>query len=187
MALAETADVFPAQTWPQLDARDPLGLWGGKLSILGDASGSPVRFSFQVEQARRAAFVFACYGVTWAQQDGATISTIVKTRLLTNWPNIDPQLGVQGYGTNNIVSVGGGGGFGAPEAAPLNGERMLQSTDRFILMYDPRPGIGTALTLVEIEQLANQDGTTTITEVWGYYWDRSVMETPGGPRHPGSS
>ena len=187
MAIEQTANVLPTQTWVQLDKRDPLGIWGGRHGITGDATGGSIKTIFQIPQLQRAAFVFACYGITYAQTTGAAVTSIVKARLLTNWPNADEQAGVRGYATNNIVTVGGSGNFTAPLAGPAGGERLLQSTDRFILMYDPRAGATGDMGLVEIELAANQDGSDFAFEVWGYYWDRSVMEAPGGPRHPGSA
>ena len=58
--------------------------------------------------------------------------------------------------------------------------------DRFLLLFDPRQQ-GGDVDIVEIEFGENRDLATYSFEGYGYFWDRSVLDAPGGPRHPGSS
>ncbi|KKL17299.1 hypothetical protein LCGC14_2486920, partial [marine sediment metagenome] len=58
--------------------------------------------------------------------------------------------------------------------------------DRFILIFDPRQGAG-VLNMIELEMGVNVNTDTYAFEAYGYYWDRSVLNAPGGPRHPGSA
>jgi len=62
---------------------------------------------------------------------------------------------------------------------------MVQPQDRFILLFDPRPVAG-AFDIVELEISVGVLDRNYAFECWGYYWDRQVLNTPGGPRHPGS-
>jgi hypothetical protein len=72
--------------------------------------------------------------------------------------------------------------------APTGGVagQLVLPNDRFLLLFDPRPGAGD-LVIAEIKYSDNVDAMTTIMELYGYYWDRSVLQAPGGPRHPGAS
>ncbi|MGR3295936.1 MAG: hypothetical protein ACUZ8A_06880, partial [Candidatus Bathyanammoxibius sp.] len=65
---------------------------------------------------------------------------------------------------------------------------FINSIDRFLLLYDPRQPASLGNTnILELQLAVNTDLATYSFEAYGYYWDRSVMQTPGGPRHPGSS
>jgi len=48
----------PAQLWPQLDIRDPLGVWGARALVTGDASGGSIKEKCQAPAERTAAFFF---------------------------------------------------------------------------------------------------------------------------------
>jgi succinate-acetate transporter protein len=41
--------------------------------------------------------------------------------------------------------------------------------------------------ILEMQRGNNLDLATYTFEAYGYFWDRAAMETPGGPRHPGSA
>jgi hypothetical protein len=130
------------------------------------------------------AFIYTCYSAIAATLNVGSASQ-VKLRLLTNWPDVDPvNIGVQGYGSIVI----GLQGFGTDLTEPMSGpnQALIGPADRFVLLFDPRPVVG-AFDIVELELDENVLARTYAFEAWGYYWDRQVLNTPGGPRHPGSS
>lgn len=185
MSVVQTIDVFTAQSWPQGDARDPLGVWGFRSLVTGDATGGSLKVTAQAPAPIAAAYVYTCYSVIMVKLSGPLAGTLVKVRLLTNWPNMDPQAGVQSYATaiaNNNVGTSGWD----PGQVLVPDINFIGPLDRFLLLYDPRPSAG-ALSLVEVESGGNVDADTWSVEGYGYFWDRSVMNTPGGPRHPGSN
>lgn len=187
MALDVTVEVIATQLWPQGDARDPLGVWGGRAPITGDASGDGLTAFFFVPAARRAAYVYTCYGITAAMVAGTLgAGHHAQSRLLTNWPDIDPiTLGVQGYATLRIAPLGGNSSIGPPGRGPL-APGLHEPTDRFIILFDYRLDQGD-MNIVEINWSENVNAATYVFECWGYFWDRSVMNAPGGLRHPGSN
>lgn len=184
MAISEDAAVIESQQWPQGDKRDPLGVWGVRHGVTGDASGGSIKVLYQVTSPKRAAFVYTCYAITFAQLTGAITADNIKCRLLTGWPNVDTQAGVQAFGTVRFNVLAGGSVFTAPLGGPSLS--LVTPEQRFILLYDPRPS-GEDLTIVEVEWPTNVNLATYSFEGYGYYWDRSVLQAPGGPRHPGSS
>ncbi len=186
MAISTSVDVVQAALWPQGDARDPLGVWGARLGITGDASGGGIKGNFRVPADRKSAYVYTVYSLTAVQLTGTPpTGQLVKSRILTNWPDFDPLAGVQSYSTASFANLVGLANL----TAPTSGAREFDLTkpnDRFLLCFDPRP-IGGALDIVEIVWSENVDLATYSFEGYGYFWDRAVMNTPGGPRHPGSS
>lgn len=184
MAIAETVDVITNALWPQGDMRDPLGIWGFRHGITGDASGGTVKVTARASEDQNAAYLYTCYSVNIAQLTGADAAANIKCRLLTNWPNIDPQVGVQGYSTLRLTVWISDDAMTAPIGGPS--ENILSPLDRFLLLFDPRPSAG-VLNLVELELDRNVLAETYAFEGYGYYWDRSVLNAPGGPRHPGAS
>ncbi len=190
MALVSgVATVFPAQMWPQGDARDPLGVWGGRVTVTGDGTGGGTKAFFDVPEARRSAHVFTCYAVTIAQIVGTPTTPRAKLRLLTNWPDVDPVAQVQGFATFQVSTIEANANFSVPTSG-LGKDGIGNwpgSHDRFILLLDPRQGISEDLTIVEMELGENILNNQWVFEAYGYYWDRGVLNTPGGPRHPGSA
>jgi len=186
MAISQEIDVIPSAMWPQGDIRDPLGVWGARLGITGDASAGTIKVGFVVPVALAGAYVYTIYGLTATQLTGVlNAGALVKSRVLTNWPDIDPLAGIQGFGTVRITTIGGSSNFTPPTRGPLN-ESLVDPLDRFLLLLDPR-NRSTTLTLAEVEWFENVDLATYSFEVYGYFWDRSVADAPGGLRHPGSS
>lgn len=185
MAIAQTVDVIETALWPQGDARDPLGVWGARLGITGDATGGSIKVGMVVPQDKTGKYIYTCYDINTAQLTGAFTPTSAKFRLLTGWPNIDPLLGVQAYGAFRVYSFNGAALFTAPVVG-ISNEQPFSSPMRFLLLFDPRANAG-QLTIVELELALNLDLATYSFEAYGYYWDRQVLDTPGGPRHPGSS
>jgi len=171
--------------WPQGDIRDPLGIWGARLGVTGDATAGEIKVGIQAAQAERAAYIYTCYNanVSVLLASGVLAMTAF-CRLLTNWPDIDPVAGVQGYGSNIGRVLGITIGGTAPEGAV--GQPLVLPQERFILLFDPRPQPSEALTIVELKVTAQVDADTYSFEAYGYYWDRSVLDAPGGPRHPGT-
>ncbi len=184
MAIAVEVAVEQLNLWPQGDARDPLGVWGARLGVTGDATANAIKVGFIVPADRKAAYVYTCYSVNYSKLAGTVGVTAVKVRLLTNWPNVDPIPGVQAYGTHVSAIATGSAEF----TSPLIGldRPIIGPADRFLLLYDPR-AIAGDMTIVEIEENDNTDGDTYSFEAYGYFWDRAVMDAPGGPRHPGSN
>lgn len=188
MAVSIVIPVVEAQGWPQLTIRDPLGTWGGRGLATGDASGGGIRGTFQVEALKRSAFVYTLYSVNIAQLSGTVVTGPMRLDLLTNWPNIDPLAGVQAYRSVVTGEFNGSTLFPDIQASisSQNGApHPMQPSDRFILLYDPRAS-GGPMDIVLLTLAANSDMATYSFEAWGYYWDRSVLNAPGGPRHPGS-
>lgn len=187
MAISTSVNVVQTALWPQGDARDPLGVWGSRIAITGDASGGSIKVQHSAAADRRRAYVYTCYHVIGVQLTGSiTANTFWKTRLLTNWPDISPETGIVGFSTFSAAVLQGTAGFTAPEFGPGMGTPALNPLDRFILLFDPRSSSG-ALPLVETEWGENVDLATYVFETYGYFWDLAVMQAPGGPRHPGSS
>lgn len=189
MAIAAEITILQAQLWPQGDARDPLGVWGCRLAVTGDATGGGTKVGMTVPANRAGAYMYTAYSVTVAQISGTLYNDAVKCRLLTNWPDVDALAGIQGFATA-INRQGGFGGIAGsanytPPIAAMD-RPLLLPNDRFILLYDPRAR-STDLTIVEVEVADNLDLAVLSFEGYGYFWDRSVFLTPGGPRHPGSS
>lgn len=184
MAIASLVAIQQTALWPQGDIRDPLGVWGFRLAVTGDASSGTIKVTAQVPADLRAAYVYTCYSLNYAQIDGDAIVRIVKGRLLTNWPNIDLQAGVQAYATGIQLRTDVSAGFTNPEGfltAP-----MVSPNDRFILLFNFQQST-LPMDIVEMEMSANINTATYSFEGYGYFWDRSVMNAPGGLRHPGSS
>ena len=185
MAISSEVVIRAQEVWPQRDARDPLGVWVRRVTITGDATGGAITTIFVAPADRRASYVFTAYSVTAVQLTGTPAATTVKCRLLTNWPDADPLAGVTGFATNVANVTLTDGDFSGSISIPST--QLVGPNDRFILLYDPRqnPNLGT-LPLVEVQWGINVDTVTYAFEVYGYYWDRAILTTPGGPRHPGS-
>lgn len=185
MAVSLTLEVLPTALFPQGDARDPLGVWGFRQGMTGDATGGSIKVAAFVAAALVGAYVYTCYSLSVVQTTGTPTAAVVKSRLLTTWPNVDPDAGVAGYAAMSVITFGGAATFTAPLASVVDAP-LLNPLDRFILMFDPRSR-GGSQGLVELELSVNTDAATYSFEGYGYFWDRSVMNTPGGPRHPGAS
>ena len=186
MAILETAAPLTQALWPQGDIRDPLGVWGFRHGVTGDASGGSVKVIIRVPAGLGAAYVYTCYSAHISKITGAIELTTARLRLLTNWPNVDRQAGVQAYATHHVVTLTGATVATSPVVGPFNDGVLVTSNDRFLLLFDPRPTVG-AIDIVEFELGINTLAETYSFEAYGYYWDRSILQAPGGPRHPGSN
>ncbi len=185
MAIAATVDVEQTGLWPQGDIRDPLGIWGFRASVTGDASGGGVKVTAQVPAARNSSYIYTCYAAFSVPTTQATIAgSSSKMRLLTNWPNIDPTAGIQGYGHVREATVAMNSGLSTPSGGPSTD--LVGPNARFILLFDPRSS-GGILSLVEVEIAQNVLNDVYAFEGYGYFWDRSVLDAPGGLRHPGAA
>jgi len=184
LSIITDVTIFQQATLTPEGPRDPLGTWGARRGVTGDASGNVIQVSVNVPAAIKAAYVYTCYSVNISKLTGTNAIKVVKARLLTNWPNVDPQAGVQAYGSLRMGTTRGSSSFAAPITG-IDGD-LIADKDRFILLYDPR-AIGTDMTIVELGIEDNILNDTYSFEAYGYFWDRSVMDTPGGPRHPGSA
>jgi len=185
MAITANIDVIASALWPQGDIRDPLGVWGFRGSVTGNATGGGIKVTGRAQAGQAAAYVYTCYSINIHKISGTVASDwTAKIRLLTNWPNIDPQAGVQGYSTAQRSTIQGTVNFTSP--IQIQSVVGIGNFDRFILLFDPRPSAG-VLNLVELETAENIDTEVYGFEGYGYFWDRSVLQAPGGPRHPGAS
>lgn len=187
MAISTDVTLITNALWAQGDIRDPLGVWGARVGITGDASGGEIKVGVVAAAAQRAAYIYTCYGAGINQLTGVITAVSIMCRLLTNWPNVDPIAGVQGYAQNNRGVLGGVSAFTAPLATNGSNTPFVLPHHRFMLLFDPRPQGNEDLTIVELKLGNNTDLATYSFEAYGYYWDRSVLNAPGGPRHPGSS
>jgi len=185
MAIDLSVGLLAHQLWPQGDIRDPLGVWGSRQIVVGDASGGSIKVATEAPVTIAGAFLYTCYSAVVVISDAGQVSTQpIKLRLLTNWPDVGAPAGVQGYGSMIVVPMNGDAQFTGPSVGPS--QPLIQPADRFILLFDPRPVAG-AFNILELEFGLNTDGLSHTFEAWGYYWDRSVLQAPGGPRHPGSN
>jgi len=185
MTINDIAVVQQSAVFPQGDIRDPIGVWGARLGVTGDGSGGSIEVVIQVPADLKAAYVYTVYSVNLAQLTGSiAVAAIAKCRILTNWPNVDPVPGVQAYASLRMSSMISSANFDPPIRG-ITGE-LITPNDRFLLLFDPRP-IGIALEIVALGWSLNVDLATYSFEGYGYFWDRSVLNAPGGPRHPGSS
>lgn len=184
MAQDLTADLVATALWPQGDIRDPLGVWGTRLPVTGDATGGGIKVASQAPAGIAGAYVYTVYSALIAIL-ALDVNIEVKARLLTNWPDVDPlNPGVQGYGSAFTTTLAGATNFTAPNSVPERA--LIQPQDRYVLLFDPRPVAG-AFSILELEINENTDTRLYTFEAWGYYWDRSVLNAPGGLRHPGAS
>ncbi len=187
MAISQEVAVIPTAVWQQGDARDPLGVWGFRLGVTGDATAGGIKVGATEPAGQKGAYIYTCYSLQCVQLTGTQSTGSCKSRLLTGWPNVDPIPDVQGYGSMHITTFSGSARFTAPISGPgLAGGPLVQPQDRFLLLFDPRQ-TGDLITLVELELADNVDTATYSFEGYGYFWDRGVLDAPGGPRHPGSS
>jgi len=185
MAILVQSAAIATALWPQGDIRDPLGVWGFRQGVTGDATGGSVKVIMSESVDQKAAYIYTAYSLLIAMITQATPGSLSgKARLLTGWPNIDEQAGVQAYGSGRTVTIPSPSAFTSPVGVP--GENLVSPLDRFLLLFDPRPS-GVLADLVELELGDNVLADTYSFEGYGYFWDRSVLNAPGGPRHPGSS
>jgi len=184
MAISSVVELVTTALWPQGDIRDPLGVWGARLGVTGDGSDG-IKVAMRASAGVNAAYIYTCYSAIAVQLTGTPSAFAIKCRLLTNWPNVDVAVaGVQGYGSARGGIMRQSSAFTAPNAVP--DLTLVAPNERFLLLFDPRPSRGD-LDIVEIEIGTNVTAATYSFEAYGYYWDRSVTNAPGGPRHPGSS
>lgn len=178
-------DLIATALWPQGDSRDPLGVWGGRFIATATVSDGPIKVRFAAPATIAGKYVYTCYAATIA---GLTVQTVAigKCRLLTNWPDIDPLAGVQAFSSIKMVQIDGSATFTAPLTGALTGGALVQPSDRYLLLFDPRPVRG-AFDIVELEISDLVNTNTVAFEAYGYFWDRGVLNAPGGPRHPGSN
>lgn len=185
MAIALEVAVIASSIFRPRDLRDPLGVWGARLGVTGDASSGGIKVDFIVPEDEAGKYVYTYYAYNWGQLTGTLSTAGLSVRLLTNWPNIDPLAGVQGFDTMIMGVPRTQGNNTGQQSAPTNGTMLFFESARFIPLYDPRPS-GGQITIVELQHNDNVDLATYVFQAYGYFWDRQVMNTPGGLRHPGA-
>ncbi len=187
MAVSGTVSVLQSALWPQGDARDPLGIWGGRLGLTGDASGGGLEALFIVPQARKSSYIYTCYAANLAVITGVPNTALNGAlRLFTNWPPADPLVGVRPFNTNNIAIIQVDTNLFDPEGGARQGQ-LLQPNDRYLLLYEPRPSVAGDMQIAQMTLAVNTDLATYSFELYGYFWDRAALDAPGGLRHPGSN
>jgi len=184
VAVLGSVNVIESELWPQRDARDPLGIFGWRVTQAADASGGSNKILVQVPELLRHAFVYKIYSMTLAQTVGTVVSQTLKLRVLTNWPNVDIDPGIQAYGAFWMGSGDSDVLFTVPAGGISNAQPFIDSI-KDLLIYDPSTQTGDMV--IAEQETANTDGQTWSFEGYGYYWDRAVMSTPGGPRNPGTA
>jgi len=181
MSIASFVALLATQMYPQGDVRDPLGVWGFRTAVTGDATGGEIKVIVQTPEGQAAAYVYTVYDLLISQTSGAGGLSEAKVRILSNWPNIDNQAGVQAYSTGlGFLVQQASGGISQPSALPRGG--LISRNQRKILLFDPRQSPD-PIDIVEMA-VGNFDTRQMSFEGYGYYYDRSVMQAPGGPRHP---
>ncbi len=186
MALVQgSADILLTALWPQGDVRDPIGIWGFRTRLTGDGTGGGMKVLVNVPAEQNAGNIYTAYSATITQVVGTPNPGAGKVRLLTNWPNVDRQPGINAYGSMRLFTIFASTGFSAPTSGPLD-VALVSPNERFLLLGDPRPTAG-VLTIMELEFDENVLNDELSFEGYGYYWDRAIWNTPGGPRHPGAS
>jgi len=189
MAIASSVEITAAAIFRPRDLRDPLGWWGGRVGVTGDLSSGGITVLFNVPANIAGKYVYTSYIANMGQLAALALdATNHKVRLLMNWPNMDSQAGINGLNAVYISATRTDVDFTGQSSAAGNptDNYALDSSRRFIPLFDPRSNTG-ANAIVEMEWGDNTDGEDYIFEAGGYFWDRQVMETPGGMRHPGAS
>lgn len=185
MSQDSTVDVVQTALWPQGDERDPLGVWAFRSIVIGLGVEGSVKVTAIVPSDRKSAYIYTAYAATTVPVTQAVLAgSQAKIRLLTNWPDASSPAGVTGFAKARMVNIVVNGNSSSPFGgadAP-----MIDALDRFLLLFDPRPLVDD-LEIMELELMQNILNDVYAFEGYGYYWDRSVMNAPGGPRHPGSS
>lgn len=182
MTVTGNIDILESATLRRGDLRDPLGIWAFRGSVVGDVTSGIAKAFIGLPGGRRAAHVYNVIFVsTSADLAGTSTHTV---RILTNWPPADAP-GINGASfirTTEVGSAGIGAGFEAVGFRPLIDPQMSR-----ILMFDPRPDPLTRINILEMWLSQQVDLALHSFEGWGYFWDRGVMDIPGGPRFPGSA
>lgn len=172
--------------WAQRDARDPLGVWAARNTVGGDGSGH-VAANIVVPAARRRSHIYTCiHAITVLVGGTQELGGILKCRLLTNWPDATSEVaGVTGFATYRTTPTELMANARLPNSGPAR--PFLEPNDRYVLLFDPSVvAVGSDMTIVEIDRDMSIATATYAFEAYGYYWDRGVLDAPGGPRHPGA-
>jgi len=183
VTVSVVGEILASAVFAQRDRRDPLGVWGMRVGATGDGGGGSIQAVGQVPAGERAAYVYACYSASIVIISQAVpLNVTGQFRLLTNWPNVDEQAGVNAYAGIHMVTV-----EQSALEAPIGGNNdpLVSAPERFMLLWDPR-STGATMDICSFAVGSNVTGDVYSFEAWGYYWDRTVMAQPGGPRHPGS-
>ena len=184
MALTPVIDIIENALWMQGDVRDPLGVWGFRSAIIGDGSGGTIKWFVQVPATKSGKYIYTVQSLNFTHDVGTILNKNVKIRMLTSWPNIDPQAGVQAYSMMKRRLMQGDITWSAPIETVQ--EDILGPLDRMVLLFDPRTA-NNAITLFEAEVTNTGIGEDYSFEGYGYFWDRTAMQAPGGIRFPGTT
>lgn len=188
MAITVLSTILNHNIFFQRDARDPLGVWVTREGVTGDATGGSIKVGVNIPVGRDSGRIYTCYSVNIAKLTGIDAASAGKVRLLTNFPDADPSVGVQGYASARRVTINAGTGLTPPITMIDAADIGVTPQERFLLLFGPvltedeEPG---GVNIVELEINENENLATYTFEAWGYYWDRQVLYVPGGPRHPG--
>jgi len=184
MAISAEATVLEHNLFKAGDARDPLGIWTIRVLITGDATSGSIKVGFQASQTNR---VYVCHAVTLSS-NGSSANAIGKLRLLTNFPPATPAGSTAGFAFNRAFSITREPLLTEPEDNINAASQPMMINSEKLLLFGPLPSDDGPVTIVELETQDNTDTASYFFEAWGYYWDKvAVLNTPGGPRFPGSN
>lgn len=184
MAISLTVAILEHQVFKQRDARDALGIWNGRLGVTGDATGGSTKVNFLATAAQTGGRVYVCEAFDIASIQGLAGNAGGKWRLLTNFPPADRNGGLAGNSFGRTFTFDFNPGFTEPEGlidGQWGGSPLVINR---VLLFGPRQPGQTQVSILELEIDQNVDLSTWSFEAWGYYWDREVVQVPGGPRLP---
>jgi len=186
MAIA-TATILQQQAlWPQGDIRDPLGVWGADWVVPGDATVEDIVVTINTPLGTASAYMYTLLDANIIQTAGTPTTNVLMLQWRTGWPDLDAAAGIQPYVANRVATFRGSTNF---QDSPLSGinalDNWVPSNWRYILSFDPRLGFQSSRTIATIKLDNIGVGTDFAGQLYGYFWDRSVFNAPGGPRHPG--
>lgn len=183
MSIVINSVILEHQLFVQRDGRDPLGVWGHRGTVVGDASGGTIKQGLTILALGDAGRIYTCYSVAINKETGVDAAAAGKVRLLTNFPPMDRAGGTTAFGSARRVTVNAGTGFSAPILMIDAGDFGITPQERFVLLFGPQAGAN--VNIVELEINENEDLAVYTFEGYGYFWDRQVLYVAGGPRHPG--
>jgi len=164
----------------QRDSRDPLGIWAFRSEQAGTATGGVFKVQVQSDEVDR---IFTCVGLNLTA-DGITVAVQGKYRLLCNQPPADLEGGQAGVSIARNIDVTNFSNATAP-ADNWDAISPYESQLEHILLFGGVQSSRDPQNILEMECGGNALTVTYFFEATGYFWDRQILESPGGPRWPG--
>lgn len=179
MAIAENTAVLAHAIIKQRDARDPLGIFVNRHLITGDASGGTIKVSIAAAQTYH---IYALTAFTLSVQTLAADS-IGKLRLLTNYPPALPDGGLSAFAWNRVFIISNTSMTAPGDSMGISQGAIGLETGK-VLMFGGDFQTVVPQNIIELEIEDNILNQSYFFEVYGYFWDRSSILVPGGPRLP---